>query len=229
MGTADMDEHYQLRLDGIARYLQEAGVDHLDHTGAMDDHPHWIVRRTIVDVIRPIEWPDKVRIRRWCSGISPRWCNMRVRIDGAKGGLIETEAFWINMNKETMGPSRVTDAFFDLMATTTTEHRLKWRPWLTEPLTDEPGTPFPLRRTDVDHFRHVNNTVYWQSVHEVTADLPEVADGPCRFVIEYAKPITLGEDMRIHTRRIEDVTLIWFAVDGDVRALARVSPLPASS
>jgi len=29
---------------------------------------------------------------------------MRVRIDGAKGSLIESEAFWININRDTEMP-----------------------------------------------------------------------------------------------------------------------------
>lgn len=222
--TFDMDENHHLRLDAVARYLQEAGAMHLEHVGMMDEHPHWIVRRTVVDVIRPIQWPGQIRVRRWCSGISPRWCTMRVRIDGPEGGLIETEGFWINMNKQTMGPSRLSDPFFDLMATTASEHRLKWRPWLIEPLANEPGIPFPLRRTDVDHFEHVNNTAYWHGIHEVTTELAEPAH---RFVIEYAKPISLGEQVRIHTRRIGNALNIWFAVDGDVRSLARISSPPS--
>lgn len=71
LGTVDMDENEGLRVDGIARHIQEAGVDHLVHCGALESHPHWIVRRTVIDVIRPITWPAKLRTRRWCSGISP--------------------------------------------------------------------------------------------------------------------------------------------------------------
>jgi len=44
----------------------------------------WIVRRTMIDLVRPIEFQDMMRLRRWCSGTSNRWCEMRVRIDGRK-------------------------------------------------------------------------------------------------------------------------------------------------
>ncbi len=36
---------------------------------------------------------------------------MRVRIDGRKGGLMESEAFWININRDTQMPSRISDDF----------------------------------------------------------------------------------------------------------------------
>ena len=33
--------------------------------------------------------------------------------DGRKGGLIESEAFWININRETQGPARISDEFLE--------------------------------------------------------------------------------------------------------------------
>ncbi|MEC3958482.1 acyl-ACP thioesterase domain-containing protein [Nocardia sp. CDC153] len=224
LGTVDMDEHQYLRVDGIARHLQDAGVDHLIHCDALESHPHWICRRTVIDVLRPVTWPSQLRIRRWCSGISPRWCTMRVRIDSDTGGLIETEGFWIHMNKDTMAPSRVADEFFDLMCTTTDDHRLRWRQWLDAPLPATPGTRFPLRRTDTDHFQHITNTAYWHAVHEFTADTPELTQSPHRFVLEYNKPIRYGEALDIHTSRTDDTVTLWFAVDGDTRAIAQLRP-----
>ncbi|MFF2549955.1 acyl-[acyl-carrier-protein] thioesterase [Nocardia sp. NPDC058058] len=229
LGTVDMDENQGLRIDGIARHIQEAGVDHLVHCGALESHPHWIVRRTVIDVIRPITWPAKLRTRRWCSGISPRWCTMRVRIDSESGGLIETEGFWIHMNKETMSPSRVEDEFFELMCTTTSEQRLRWRQWLTDPLPPIPPARFPLRRTDIDHFQHVTNTAYWHAVHEFTSDTADLTARPHRFILEYNKPIRHGEPLDIHTRRTPDAQTLWFTIDGEVRAVAQLRSLPGIS
>ncbi|WP_157574644.1 acyl-[acyl-carrier-protein] thioesterase [Nocardia jejuensis] len=226
LGTVDMDENQGLRIDGIARHIQDAGVDHLVHCEALDTHPHWIVRRTVIDVIRPIAWPAQLRLRRWCSGISPRWCTMRVRIDSDNGGLIDTEGFWIHMNKETMSPSRVQDKFFELMSTTTDEHRLRWKQWLGEPLPHATGARFPLRRTDVDHFGHVTNTAYWHAVHEFAAEAEDLTGGPHRFVLEYNKPIRYGEQLDVHTVGGQDALDLWFAVDGDVRAVAQLRAAP---
>jgi len=44
---------------------------------------------------------------------------MRVRIDGRKGGLVESEAFWININRETQGPARIADDFIEGLQRTT--------------------------------------------------------------------------------------------------------------
>jgi hypothetical protein len=60
-----------------------------------------------------------------------RWCEIRVRIDGGQGGLIESEAFWININRDTGMPSRLSDDFLDELQRTTDVHRLRWTPCLT--------------------------------------------------------------------------------------------------
>ena len=74
----------------------------------------------MIDLIKPIEFPDLLRLRRWCSATSTRWCEKRVRIDGRKGGLIESEAFWININPDTWRPSRISDDFLHGLRRTTT-------------------------------------------------------------------------------------------------------------
>lgn len=92
------------------RVTQPAAVLRSRRIALSISHPLWIVRRTMIDVIRPIQFQDVLRLRRWCSGTSSRWCEIRVRIDGRNGGLIESEAFWININRATLMPSRITRA-----------------------------------------------------------------------------------------------------------------------
>jgi acyl-ACP thioesterase len=219
--TGDIDDSLHLRLDGVARYIQEVGAENLVDAGEAENHPHWIVQRTVIDVIEPIGWPNDISFNRWCSALSARWCTMRVRLTGSDGGRIETEGFWIAMNKDTLMPSRVSDSLTEKFASTTTEHRLKWRPWLQNlDAADAHETPFALRRTDIDLFQHVTNAVYWNAVHEVMADHPDVVTAPYRAVVEYRKPIQYGEDVVIRSARDGDAVHIALTVDGAVRAAA---------
>jgi acyl-ACP thioesterase len=223
--TSDMDQDRQIRLDGVARYIQQVGAEHLVDAEAADIHPHWIVQRTVIDVIEPLGWPNDITFQRWCSGISTRWCSMRVRLDGAQGGRVETEGFWINMNKDTATPSLISDGFFNRLASTTDNHRLKWRPWLDASMAGDLITPFALRSTDIDHFRHVNNTIYWHGVHEVLAQVPVVATAPYRTVVEYRKPIQPREQVTIHSEHRDGELRMWFVVDDEVRASGLVCGL----
>lgn len=225
VATSDIDEHMRLRLDGVARYIQEAGAEHLADAGLAEVHPHWIVLRTVIDVIKPIELPSDITFRRWCAALSTRWCNMRVQLEGSDGGRIETEGFWLCVNKDTLTPSRLTDDCIARFGSTTDNHRLKWRPWLTEPVQDGAVTPFPLRRTDIDPMAHVNNTIYWHGVHEILGQLPELERAPYRAVLEYRSPIKHGETVTIHSERVKDAVRIHFVVDDDVRTAALVRKL----
>jgi acyl-ACP thioesterase len=82
--------------------------------GYEETHPLWIVRRTMIDLIRPIEFQDMLRMRRWCSGTSNRWCEMRVRIDGKrKAGSDRIRGVLDQHQPETQGPARISDDFLE--------------------------------------------------------------------------------------------------------------------
>jgi acyl-ACP thioesterase len=222
VATGDIGADLNLRLDGVARYIQEVGAENLVDAGEAEAHPHWLVQRTVIDVIEPIGFPNEVSFRRWCSALSLRWCTMRVDLVGSDGGRIETEGFWIAMNAKTLTPQRATDSLIEKFSTTTDEHRLKWRPWLTNPAEPEQAMPFALRRTDIDLFEHVTNTAYWHAVHEVMAVEPDVCTPPYRTVIEYRKPIKYGEEVTVRWQRRTDTPTpevhLALTVGDDVRA-----------
>lgn len=229
VATGDIGGDLHLRLDSVARYIQEVGAENLVDAGEAEEHPHWLVQRTVIDVIEPIEFPNEVSLSRWCSALSSRWCTMRVDLVGSDGGRIETEGFWIAINAKTLTPQRVSDTLIERFASTTTEHRLKWRPWLQDPDEPDEAMPFPLRRTDIDLFEHVTNTAYWHAIHEVMALAPDVCTAPYRAVIEYRRPIKYGENVTLVWRRCDDTQVpevhIALTVGDDVRAAALLRTL----
>jgi acyl-ACP thioesterase len=197
--VADIDATGRVRLDAACRHIQDIGQDQLREMGFEETHPLWIVRRTMIDLIRPIEFQDMLRLRRWCSGTSNRWCEMRVRVDGRKGGLIESEAFWININRETQGPARIADDFLEGLHRTTDVDRLRWKAYLKPGPRDTADQirEFPIRFTDIDLFDHVNNSVYWSVVEDYLAVTPELLRGPTRITIEHEAAVAVGEKLEI--------------------------------
>ncbi|MEU7144789.1 acyl-ACP thioesterase domain-containing protein [Nocardia sp. NPDC046473] len=227
---ADTDGDQRLRLDAIARYLQDIGFEHLDAVEDGDTHRGWVVRRTVMDVLKPIQFGERVILRRWCSGLSTRWCNMRVQISGSAGGLVETEAFLIHFGTETGVPARMSDRFMEPMLAATTEHRLRWKAALTDPApsadaSDVQVRPFPLRITDIDMLDHVNNSVYLSGVEEVLADHDDLKSGPHRAIIEYVKPLRSGDHVDLAAQRAGSALDIWFTVAGETHAVTRVLPI----
>jgi len=206
--------------------------------GFEETHPLWIVRRTMIDVIRPIEFGDMLRMRRWCSGTSNRWCEMRVRIDGRKGGLLESEGFWINFNRDTQTPARISDDFLAGLRKTTDVDRLRWKAYLKPGSRDDAAEihEFPVRFTDIDFFDHMNNSVYWSVVEDYLSSYPELLKAPLRVTIEHDAAVALGDKLEIISHvhpagstdrfgeNLSDRTVrtLTYAVGDEVKALAAI-------
>ncbi len=197
--VADIDRVGRLRFDAACRHIQDVGSDQLREMGYEDTHPLWIVRRTMIDLVRPIEFQDMLRMRRWCSGTSNRWCEMRVRIDGRRGGLMESEAFWININRETQGPARIADDFLEGLQRTTVVDRLRWKAYLRAGARADANQirDYPVRVSDIDLFDHMNNAVYWTVIEDYLYAHPELLGAPLRVAIEHDAAVALGERLEI--------------------------------
>ncbi|MGC4933973.1 acyl-[acyl-carrier-protein] thioesterase [Gordonia sp. DT30] len=242
--TGDVDQQMRVRLDAVARYLQDVANDNIDATDFGDTDPFWIVRRTVIDVIRPFSWPAAITAQRWCGALSTRWTNMRVRLTAEHetnrfnpqprpAGLIETEAFWINVNDLGM-PSRLSDEAFEMLSSMTDVHRLRWKPMNPETapapeLLDLPDREHVLRSTDFDPFKHLNNAAYLEAIEDELIDHPDLIDGPHRTVIEYLRPIVPGTPLTLRRVREPDRLLVWMMVPagedapGELRVAATVS------
>jgi acyl-ACP thioesterase len=239
--VGDIDATGRLRLDAACRHIQDIGTDQLREMGYQDTHPLWIVRRTMIDLIRPIEFQDMLRLRRWCSGTSNRWCEMRVRVDGRRGGLVESEAFWININRETQGPARISDDFLEGLHRTTNVDRLRWKGYLKPGPCDTADqiVEFPVRFTDIDLFDHMNNSVYWSVVEDYLSATPGILRNPTRVTIEHEAPVAAADKLEIaahiHPPGSTDqfgeelakrtVTTLTYLVGDEVKAVASIFSL----
>lgn len=236
--VADTDRNGRLRFDAATRHIQDVGSDQLRELGYEETHPLWIVRRTMIDMYEPIEFKDMLRMRRWCSGTSNRWCEMRVRIDGRRGGRFESEAFWININRETQGPARISDDFIAGLRRTTDENRLRWKAYLRAGARADAVAvrPYPVRVSDIDIFDHMNNSVYWSVVEDHLFHHPELLTNPVRVTIEHDLPVALGDALEIITHVHpagsteafgpdlidRDVTTLTYVVGDEVKAVASI-------
>src|SRR5262245_17888858 len=67
---ADMDAQGRLRLDAVARFLQDIAIDDVQETGwGMPEHL-WYVRRIRIDVLNPFLEDREVDLTTWCSGVA---------------------------------------------------------------------------------------------------------------------------------------------------------------
>jgi acyl-ACP thioesterase len=214
-----MDAHGRLRLDAVARFLQDIAIDDVQETGwGLPDHL-WFVRRIRVDVLRPFLDDAAVELTTWCSGVAAIAAGRRWSLAGDAGGRIEVDSVWIHLDARAR-PARIDD--FGVYAEAAGGRRVSTRLELPDPPADVERLPWALRATDVDLHGHVNNAVYWQAVEELLPALGVDPRQPLQVELDYRQPIDFGEEVDLVAFEDEERGAVAFVVGGtEVRAVTR--------
>ncbi len=184
-GLADCAPSGRMRLDAIARWMQDIAYADVDDAGVAG-HAFWILRRARIRVNRFPAINEPQLVRTFCSGVGRLVAERRTIIsplDDPDRADVDATALWVHLDPVSRHPSRITQDEFDRLANNgygerPVSHRL------THPR-PEPGDGVALfdwrfRRVDTDLADHVNNTVYWGLLEEelLATEPPPPANGP---------------------------------------------------
>jgi acyl-ACP thioesterase len=207
-----------LRLDGVARYLQDVATDDWADSG-LDPDETWVVRRTTVRLSAG-RWPglgEEVTLVTWCGGMGPAWAERRTDLEVSGSIAVETVALWVPLDASGR-PKRLGPPFHDVYGEAAGGRRVPGRLESPPPLPEAPGRPWWVRRTDVDVVGHVNNAAVWAAVSEVAGgDVTEVT-------VSHHNPIDANDAVRLVEPDAHDEASwwMWLAVGDDVRVSARL-------
>jgi acyl-ACP thioesterase len=216
----DMDPRGRLRLDAVARFLQEIAIDDVDETGwGAPDHL-WFVRRMRIDVIEPFLADRAVELVTWCSGLATVAAGRRWSLTGDRGSRIEVDSVWIHLDAD-QRPARITH--FDAYAQAAGGRRVSARPQLADPPTLGPRSPWPLRASDVDLHGHVNNTVYWEAIEHMLFGAGPDPGRPLRARLDFREPLDLGDPLELAVTGNKHELDVGFVVDGRIKAVAAIA------
>jgi acyl-ACP thioesterase len=217
---SDADATGRLRLDSVARFLQDAAIDDVGETGWGAPEHLWVLRAVRVDVLEPFLADEVVAIVTWGSSFSALAAGRRWSLSGDAGGSIEVDSTWIHLGPDAR-PARIGEGFDDY-AEAAQGRVTSTKLTLAPPAHDRDRRVWQLRSTDIDRMGHVNNAAYWaaveQRLHEVGLD----ARRRLCARLDYRHPIDLGEKVElvesVHERRYG----VAFVVADVVKAVARV-------
>jgi acyl-ACP thioesterase len=205
---SDADDEGLLRLDGVARYLQDVGTDDWIETSASSDIV-WIVRRTSMRHVEGARWPrylDDVTLTTWCGGAGAAWAERRTNFEFEGRLLLEVAALWVPTDV-TGHPVRVRQEFFDVYGEACRERKISGRVTIPE-IPDAAGyRAWPLRAADFDIVEHVNNAAVWLAVSEVLKAPLHYVSVTHHRALERDDQVTLADAPG----------RLWLLVDGAVR------------
>ena len=81
--------------------------------------------------------------------------------------------------------------------------------------------PWPVRASDFDLLRHVNNAAYWYAVED---ELARLAPGrtPVSAELEHRAAIEPGDPVEMRSTVDEDVLWVWLTSRGETRSAAQL-------
>jgi len=210
---SDADPSGALRLDGVARFLQDVATEDWEDSG-IGSADTWVVRRTVLRRVGE-QWPlmsQRLTLTTWCSGVGAAWAERRTNVAFDTDVVLEAASLWVPVDPSGH-PVRLRPAFFDVYGEACQGRKVSGRVAMSAPGAAAAIRPWPLRRADLDVVGHVNNAAVWQA-------LSEVVDVPVDVVeLIHHGPVENGHDVRL----AHEPGAMWLLVNDDVRVSAHFS------
>lgn len=215
--VADADPSGRLRLDAVARFVQDVGNDDVADAG-LDPNIPWVVRRSAVAVDG---WPrlgERLATATWCGGTGSRWAERRVSFESASG-RVDVATLVVHLDAGGR-PSKLPGWFQDVYAEAALGRTLTTRLVLPGPPEGAAGRPWHVRSSDLDIMGHVNNAVTWAAVED---ECHRRAMVPGAVTVEWSGALEGIDDIELRAAPAEGGLGIWLTVDGAVRVAAAVT------
>jgi acyl-ACP thioesterase len=197
-GFGDCAPSGRIRLDGLARWLQDVAFDDVADAG-LAFSAVWVVRRTRISVRRFPRFAESYRLQTFCSGLGRMWAERRTSIARTGEALADVEAvsLWVHLDARSWRPCPLAQAEVDAYGAAYGSRRVSAR--LRHPT--PPGTAaerlrFSFRACDCDIAGHVNNAAYWTVLEEeLLADPGAPEPQGMEIELEHRAPAQPGETL----------------------------------
>jgi acyl-ACP thioesterase len=190
-GLADCAPSGRVRLDALARWIQDIAWADVDDAG-LADKAVWVVRRSRIHVSRFPRFGERFLVATFCSGLGRMWAERRtsVRSDERSESDLEAVSLWVHLDPVKRQPTPLTPEELAVYGGAARGRRVTARLRHAPPPAAEDGFSWRFRATECDLAGHINNAAYWQPLEE---ELLGHGDPPWIDVeIEYRAPSQPG-------------------------------------
>lgn len=217
----DVDQHGRLRLDGLARHLQDVANDDAVDSG-LTNAVAWVVRRTLVATGRVPLLGENLRLTTFCSGTGRSWAERRTSIRGDRGGFVEAVSLWVQVDAATDRIRALGDEFHRIYGDAAGGRRVTARLSLPRPTGPTESRPWAIRAVDLDVLGHVNNAAQWAILEEALVNVESDRNGIAE--IEYLAPVDAADSpATLHLAGADECTA-WLLARDALCTIARWTP-----
>jgi acyl-ACP thioesterase len=166
-GLADCAPSGRIRLDALARWLQDVAYADVEDAGVADAAV-WVVRRARMHVKRFPRFGSRFVLATFCSGLGRMWAERRTTITrvGAEESDVEAVSLWVHLDPEAGRPTPLTEHELATYGDAAAGRRVTARLRHPAPAGVEKRFAWHFRATECDLAAHINNAAYWQPLEE---------------------------------------------------------------
>lgn len=164
----------RMRLDAIARWLQDVAYDDVDDAGVADQAV-WVVRRARLRIARFPRFGERAQLGTFCSGVGRAWAERRTSVTrlGESASDIEAVSLWVHLDPTSWQPAPFSDDEIAIYGQTAGDRRITARLRHPAPQNVERRWDWTFRGSESDIAQHINNAAYWTPLEEELLALPE--------------------------------------------------------
>lgn len=213
----DVGPHGRVRLDALARHLQDIAGEDGDASGVGGV---WVLRRSAVRITG--SWPrlgDRLRLTTFCSGSGSRWAERRTIVAHDRG-RVDSAAIWVLIDTATGRPLPLPPTFEAAYGEAAGARSVSSRLTVPAPVEGASERPWAVRHADLDVLGHMNNARYWEAVEEVLAAMGGPRVEEC--VLEFRTAVEPGHEPMLVSAPTDDGVRVWLRSGAEVHAAAEV-------
>ena len=166
-GLADCAPSGRVRLDALARWLQDVAYADVEDAG-LESVAVWVVRRSRIQVMEFPRFGERFTLSTFCSGVGRMWAERRtsIRREGDARPQVEAVALWVHLDPVARRPTPFADGEIEIYRDAAAGRRVTAR--LRHPACPPAAArgSWQFRATECDLAGHVNNAAYWQPLEE---------------------------------------------------------------
>jgi acyl-ACP thioesterase len=166
-GLADCAPSGRIRLDALARWLQDVAYDDVEDAGVAGAAV-WVVRRTRIKVARFPRFGERFSLKTFCSGFGRAWAERRTSISSTQqpDPAVEAVSLWVHLDPRSRRPAPLTPEEIKVYGEAAAGRKVTARLRHQSPDGAREALSWTFRATDCDVAGHVNNAAYWQPLEE---------------------------------------------------------------